>query len=94
MEILAGGRYQRLLTSIFSKEEVEAINTIPISNTNPSLICRFGGALVQDVSQLRAPITWAKEIESRQQPEGSAHMGNSEKWRILWALLPIQNTKK
>jgi hypothetical protein len=83
---------QSLLKKIFSQEEVQAINSIPLSSTNQPDVEIWRGTAT-GVFSVRSTYHLAKEIESRQLPESSSTMGNSEVWRNLWAL-PIPSTEK
>jgi hypothetical protein len=83
---------QSLLTAIFSKEEVEAINTIPLSSTDQPDV-EIWRCTETGVFSVKSAYHLAKEIEGRQLPEGSTSRGKSDIWRILWAL-PIPNTEK
>jgi ribonuclease HI len=83
---------QNLLNSIFSKEEVEAINTIPISSTQQPDIQVWRGTN-SGIFSVRSAYHLSKELEQRDQPGSSSTEEVSEVWRTLWSL-PIQNAEK
>lgn len=80
------------LETIFTKEEAQLIQTIPLSCTNQEDILIWKGT-ANGVFYVRSAYHMQKETETLAIAESSSKRGFSEVWKKLWAL-PIPNVEK
>jgi hypothetical protein len=87
------GWNQDMLTSIFTMEEVEAIKSIPISQTNQPDVWIWQ-CTNTDTFSVKSAYHLAKEVETRGTPEGSMKTKESILWKTIWKLIIPNAAKK